>query len=96
MLVAWSVTEVIRYSYFVMNLRGWVPGFVAWLRYSLIFDIGSDGQWSAGRIAMLTVVYRQVQHLLLPVSVRDLQRNVVDLHCYRAGEDVEGAVCVPA
>lgn len=34
MLVAWSVTEVIRYSYFVLNMRGSVPGFVRWLRYS--------------------------------------------------------------
>ncbi len=47
MLVAWSATEVIRYSYFVLNLRGWVPGFVTWLRYNAFYvmyplGIGSE------------------------------------------------------
>ena len=37
MLLAWSVTEVIRYSYFVLNLRGHVPGFVTWLRYNTFY-----------------------------------------------------------
>ena len=37
MLLAWSVTEVIRYSYFVTNLRGAVPGFLTWLRYNTFF-----------------------------------------------------------
>ena len=32
MLVAWSITEVIRYSYFVFFLTGRVPGAFAWLR----------------------------------------------------------------
>lgn len=37
MLVAWSVTEVIRYSYFVFVLAGTgVPGLWTWLRYGLI------------------------------------------------------------
>jgi very-long-chain (3R)-3-hydroxyacyl-CoA dehydratase len=35
MLVAWSVTEVIRYSYFVFNLSGiGVPKIWTWLRYN--------------------------------------------------------------
>ena len=47
MLLAWSVTEVIRYSYFVLNLRGLVPGFVTWLRYNAFYvmyplGIGSE------------------------------------------------------
>ncbi|KAF2138798.1 uncharacterized protein K452DRAFT_328575 [Aplosporella prunicola CBS 121167] len=37
MLIAWSVTEVIRYSYFVFALRGRVPGPLAWLRYNTFF-----------------------------------------------------------
>ena len=37
MLIAWSVTEVIRYSYFVLNLQGGVPGFVTWLRYNTFY-----------------------------------------------------------
>ena len=32
MLLAWSVTEVVRYSYFVLALTGQVPAGVVWLR----------------------------------------------------------------
>ncbi|KAK6438715.1 hypothetical protein LTR95_005076 [Oleoguttula sp. CCFEE 5521] len=35
MLLAWSLTEVIRYSYFVINLTyGFVPDAITWLRYN--------------------------------------------------------------
>ncbi|KAE9972166.1 hypothetical protein BLS_004168 [Venturia inaequalis] len=37
MLVAWSTTEVIRYSYFVCLLTGSVPGFMQFLRYNTFF-----------------------------------------------------------
>jgi very-long-chain (3R)-3-hydroxyacyl-CoA dehydratase len=33
MLLAWSVTEVIRYGYFVFALSGEVPKLWTWLRY---------------------------------------------------------------
>ncbi|SMR46033.1 unnamed protein product [Zymoseptoria tritici ST99CH_1A5] len=48
MLVAWSVTEVIRYSYFAVTLTtGGVPGWMLWLRYNTFFvlyplGIGSE------------------------------------------------------
>lgn len=47
MLVAWSVTEVTRYSYFVLSLSGYQPAFVTWLRYNTFFvlyplGIGSE------------------------------------------------------
>ena len=38
MLIAWSTTEVIRYSYFAVNLtNGKVPAFLIWLRYNTFF-----------------------------------------------------------
>ena len=38
MLLAWSITEVIRYSYFAVNLAyGKVPDWVLWLRYNTFF-----------------------------------------------------------
>ena len=38
MLLAWSVTEVIRYSYFAINLAyGYVPSRLTWLRYNAFF-----------------------------------------------------------
>lgn len=59
MLLAWSVTEVIRYSYFVWNLRGnGVPGSVTWLRYNTFYvlypiGIGSECSliWKASWVA---------------------------------------------
>ena len=37
MLLAWSITEVIRYFYFFQNLRGGVPAWLTWLRYNTFF-----------------------------------------------------------
>lgn len=41
MLLAWSITEVIRYSYFVLQLSnftsGLIPDFFAWCRYNAFF-----------------------------------------------------------
>ena len=37
MLFAWSVTEVIRYSFFTLSLSGILPGFLAWLRYNTFY-----------------------------------------------------------
>ncbi|CAC9888407.1 unnamed protein product [Aureobasidium pullulans] len=38
MLIAWSITEVIRYSYFAINLStGSVPNAWLWLRYNTFF-----------------------------------------------------------
>ena len=37
MLIAWSVTEVIRYSYFTLTLSGFQPAFITWLRYNTFY-----------------------------------------------------------
>lgn len=37
MLFAWSVTEVVRYSYFALTLSGWQPAALTWLRYNTFF-----------------------------------------------------------
>ena len=37
MLLAWSVTEVIRYSYFGMNVAASPPDSLVWLRYNTFF-----------------------------------------------------------
>ncbi|KAL8793956.1 MAG: hypothetical protein Q9195_003469 [Heterodermia aff. obscurata] len=51
MLLAWSLTEVVRYSYFVFTLRGGVPAFegteierrimkgIAWARYNFFYAL---------------------------------------------------------
>lgn len=59
MLLAWSVTEVIRYSYFVWNLQGGgVPQAVVWLRYNtfyVLYPVGILSEcveiWKASTVA---------------------------------------------
>ncbi|MCJ1308961.1 hypothetical protein MMC25_002616 [Agyrium rufum] len=57
MLFAWSVTEVVRYSYFLLNLKFGVPGFLTWARYNLFFvlyPVGITSEviliWKAGEL----------------------------------------------
>lgn len=47
MLVAWSVTEVIRYSFFAMNLwfEGDVPAGLQWLRYAFMLPKDDITMW---------------------------------------------------
>lgn len=43
MLLAWSTTEIIRYTYFMLNLVGSVPRLLTWLRYNafyLLYPLG--------------------------------------------------------
>ena len=59
MLLAWSITEIIRYCYFVWNLQGnGVPGFLAWLRYNtfyVLYPVGISSEciliWKASMVA---------------------------------------------
>lgn len=37
MLISWSVTEIIRYSYYASTLKGSIPKWLTWLRYSNFF-----------------------------------------------------------
>ncbi|KAF5024008.1 hypothetical protein F66182_3954 [Fusarium sp. NRRL 66182] len=37
MLIAWSTTEIIRYSFFALSLSGFQPSFLTWLRYNTFF-----------------------------------------------------------
>ncbi|KAK0888544.1 hypothetical protein LTR57_025517 [Friedmanniomyces endolithicus] len=48
MLLAWSVTEVVRYSYFAVNLAyGGVPFWLTWVRYNAFFVLYPLGIGSA-------------------------------------------------
>ncbi|XP_035738474.1 very-long-chain (3R)-3-hydroxyacyl-CoA dehydratase PASTICCINO 2A-like [Vespa mandarinia] len=45
--ISWSIAEITRYSYYFMNLIGYIPYFLMWLRYSLfvvLYPIGISGE----------------------------------------------------
>ena len=46
MLIAWSVTEIIRYSFFALSLSGLQPKFLTWLRYNTFFVLYPVGIFS--------------------------------------------------
>lgn len=47
MVVAWALTEIVRYSYFAANTLGRPPYWLVWLRYStfyLLYPMGAGGE----------------------------------------------------
>ncbi|ORY86160.1 tyrosine phosphatase-like protein [Protomyces lactucae-debilis] len=46
MVVAWSITEVLRYSYYAINLRQAVPQALLWARYTLFYVLYPMGAGS--------------------------------------------------
>ncbi|BCR85474.1 putative membrane protein [Aspergillus chevalieri] len=80
MLFAWSLADVVRYSYFVILLAEsvTVPGWLKWLRYSLFFvlyPIGIGGEWflmyNAARVADTTpsLIYYFCLGLYVPGAI---------------------------
>lgn len=47
LLLAWSVTEVIRYSYYALNIVKAVPHILTWCRYTFfiaLYPLGASGE----------------------------------------------------
>ncbi|WLF81554.1 hypothetical protein PVL30_005352 [Lodderomyces elongisporus] len=44
--LSWSITEIIRYSYYAQNLRGSVPHWLTWLRYTTFYVLYPTGVFS--------------------------------------------------
>jgi very-long-chain (3R)-3-hydroxyacyl-CoA dehydratase len=77
MLVAWSVTEVIRYSYFALTLSGFQPKFLTWLRYNtffVLYPMGISGEcaliyFATGPAGRLNPLYPWVLYAILAIYV---------------------------
>ncbi len=47
LLLAWELTEVVRYSYYALGVVGAVPGILTWARYTLflgLYPLGVTGE----------------------------------------------------
>ena len=55
MLIAWSLTEVVRYGYFVFALNGFIPGILTWLRYNMFFVL-----YPLGISSEMALVYKSI------------------------------------
>lgn len=77
MLLAWSVTEVIRYSYFALNLSGIQPKPLVWLRYNtffVLYPIGITSECaliylSTGPYAKLNPLLPAIGYMVLAIYV---------------------------
>ena len=64
MLIAWSITEVVRYGYFVFALNGFIPSILTWLRYNLFFVL-----YPLGISSEMALVYKSI-----PVAKKEDER----------------------
>lgn len=55
MVLAWSVTEVIRYSFYAFTLLGGVPYPLLWLRYTLFYILYPIGAGSEASLIYATL-----------------------------------------
>mmetsp|Transcript_7215 Transcript_7215/g.30719 ORF Transcript_7215/g.30719 Transcript_7215/m.30719 type:complete len:219 (+) Transcript_7215:34-690(+) len=66
-MFAWSVTEVVRYSFYAFNLVGRVPYPLVWMRYTffyVLYPLGVSGE-------IWTII------IALPITI---ERNVLGMH----------------
>ncbi|PNF27406.1 hypothetical protein B7P43_G16911 [Cryptotermes secundus] len=68
-LVAWSITEVVRYLYYALNLLGTVPYLLVWCRYTLfiaLYPIGVTGELLCLYAAQAYVAQKKLWSLEMP------------------------------
>uniref|UniRef100_A0A914ULM6 Very-long-chain (3R)-3-hydroxyacyl-CoA dehydratase n=1 Tax=Plectus sambesii TaxID=2011161 RepID=A0A914ULM6_9BILA len=62
LLVCWSVTEVIRYSYYAFGIIGWTPYILTWMRYTffiVLYPLGASGEVFAAWAALPEVAAKK-------------------------------------
>ncbi|XP_054724785.1 very-long-chain (3R)-3-hydroxyacyl-CoA dehydratase 1-like [Uloborus diversus] len=68
-MIAWGLTEVVRYSFYCTNLLGKPPKFITWCRYSLfyvLYPAGVVGEVGNTLLALDIIKKTQMFSLLLP------------------------------
>nr|CAB3251721.1 very-long-chain (3R)-3-hydroxyacyl-CoA dehydratase 2-like [Phallusia mammillata] len=69
LMVAWTITEIIRYLYYTFMLLGTTPYIVVWLRYSLftvLYPLGVSGELLSIYNSLKPVRDSQMYSLFLP------------------------------
>eukprot|EP00164_Ancoracysta_twista_P002421 GFYU01003205.1.p1 GENE.GFYU01003205.1~~GFYU01003205.1.p1 ORF type:complete len:217 (+),score=65.11 GFYU01003205.1:62-712(+) len=69
LLTAWSVTEVVRYAFYGLNLVGDVPYVITYLRYTLflvLYPLGVMSEMALTYLAMPFIKERQILTVTLP------------------------------
>lgn len=72
LLVAWSVTEVIRYSFYFLNILKQVPSILTYLRYTLfivLYPLGVTGELLCVYAALPVVADTRVYSITFPNAI---------------------------
>ena len=69
MILAWNMSEIIRYSYYAINLMGIPVGVMTWLRYSLfivLYPMGAGSEFLCMMKALPDIKKDQERNILMP------------------------------
>lgn len=69
LLLPWSLTETIRYSYYLLNLMGKVPYFLVWMRYTffiVLYPMGVLGELLSMFVALPYIKGADLYTISLP------------------------------
>lgn len=64
MIIAWSIAEIVRYSYYTLHLSSGVPGFISWVRYNFFFVLYPLGVFSEMMMVYQALPYAKAIHPL--------------------------------
>lgn len=62
--LSWSFTEIIRYSYYAANLKGPVPDWLTWLRYTTFYVL-----YPTGVSSEISIIYMSLNEAASEVGV---------------------------
>ncbi|KAI9306738.1 tyrosine phosphatase-like protein [Cunninghamella echinulata] len=65
MITAWSIAELVRYSFYAFNLKGSVPSFISWARYNFFLVLYPTGVSSELIMIYLSLPYAKAFHPVL-------------------------------
>ena len=71
LLFAWTITEIVRYSFYLFTLLGGVPYILKWLRYTLfiiLYPIGVVGEVLTVYASLKPVKDQEIYSIRLPNS----------------------------
>ncbi|KAJ1568164.1 hypothetical protein HK096_007379, partial [Nowakowskiella sp. JEL0078] len=66
MVTAWGITELIRYSFYALNLIGPVPSILSWCRYNFFFILYPVGALSESFLVWKAIPFTPAVHQYLP------------------------------
>ncbi|KAK9448194.1 tyrosine phosphatase-like protein [Limtongia smithiae] len=61
MLICWSITEIVRYSFYASNLKGTTPKWLTYIRYTAFFVLYPAGV--ASELLVTTASLKQARHM---------------------------------